>query len=275
MKAAPAIVGLILGAMLAAAGGPARADWIKATGEYRFPPEVAEAEACRAAEERAKEDAIRHLTGEHLSSEQMMRCSDQSGKTDCALNSSVWTQLDGDVRAVRDRQQAVTPDLEGFRKCSVSLEAEVIVPAGKPDPSFDIGVVPNAAVYRDGEDMRIGLKPTKPMAVAIFEWLPYAQGTDQIARLYPNRFDAEQRISGPTIVPSETGAQRYAMKVAFPDGQPANRKVLDEYLVVVATREPIEFLPAYTFDEFHARLLELSRSDSRIVRKSYNVVRGD
>jgi len=65
------------------------------------------------------------------------------------------------------------------------------------------------------------------------------------------------------------------MKVAFPDGQPSDRKVIDEYLVVVATREPVDFLTGYAFDDFHARLLELSRSDSRIVRRSYNVVRGD
>jgi len=88
---------------------------------------------------------------------------------------------------VRGVEKNVVADLAGFRKCAVSLEAEVVVPTGKPDPSFDIGVVPNAAVYRDGEDMRIGLKPTKPMAVAIFEWLPYAHGADQIARIYPNR----------------------------------------------------------------------------------------
>ena len=264
---------LMLGILLAA--GPARADWIKAAGEYRFPPEVAEAEACRTALERAKEEAIRQLTGEHLSSEQMMRCSGDNGKPDCALNSSVWTQLDGDVRAVRDLHQDVTPEIEGFRKCAVSLEAEVVVPTGKPDPSFDIGVIPNASVYRDGDEMRIGLRPTKPMAVAIFEWLPYAQGSDQITRIFPNQFDAAARIDGPTVVPSEAGAQRYAMKVEFPGGQPTGRTVLDEYLVVVATREPVDFLPAYTFDDFHARLLELSRADSRIVRKAYDVVRGN
>jgi len=265
--------GLFLAAMAAAA--PARADWIAAMGEYRFPPEMAEADACRAAAERAKEEAIRQVTGERLSSAQLMRCTDQGGKPDCALNSSVWTQLDGDVRATRNEQRDVTAGPEGYRQCTVKLEAEVVVPEGKPDPGFDIGVVPNAAVYRDGEEMRIGLRPTRKMAVAIFEWLPYAHGADQIARIYPNRFDPEQTIDGPTIVPTAAGAERYAMKVAFPEDQPASRKVLDEYLVVVATREPVDFLPAYTFDEFHARLLELSRSDSRIVRQAYNVVRGN
>jgi len=265
----------ILCLFLVAAPWSARADWVKAAGEYRFPPEIAEAEACRTAEERAKEDAVRQVTGERLSSEQMMRCTEQSGKSSCALNSAVWTMLDGDVKAVRGLQKSVAVEAEGYRKCSVNLEADVVVPAGKPDPSFDVAVTPNSAVYRDGEPMKIGLRPTKPMSVAIFQWLPYATGVDQIARLFPNRFDPEHQIDGPTIVPTDAGSDRYAMRVEFPEGMPEDRKILDEYLVVVATRDPVDFLPAYTFDDFHARLLELSRADSRIVRKAYNIVRGN
>jgi len=253
----------------------AQADWVKAAGEYRFPREISEAEACHAAEERAKEDAVRQITGERLSSEQMMRCTDQSGRTACALNSSVWTMLDGDVRAVRDLRTEVASDIEGFHKCSVSMEADVVVPAGKPDPAFDIAVTPNASVYRYGERMRIGLAPTRPMAVAIFEWLPYAQGIDQIARIFPNKYDPEHSIKEPSIVPTAAASEHYAMRVEFPKDQPDDRKILDEYLMVVATRDPVEFLPAYTFDDFHARLLELSRADSRIVRKAYDIVRGD
>ena len=272
MKPIAALLGLIL---VATASTAARADWVKAAGEYRFSPEISEAEACHAAEERAKEDAVRQMTGERLSSEQMMRCTDESGKTACALNSSVWTMLDGDVRAVRNLQTSVAPDVEGFHKCSVSMEADVVVPVGKPDPTFDIGVTPNASVYRDGERMRIGLSPTKPMAVAIFQWLPYAKGVDQVARIFPNKFDTDHRIKGTTIVPTDPASQHYAMQVEFPEGMPEDRKILDEYLMVVATRDPIEFLPAYTFDDFHTRLLELSRDDSRIVRKAYNIVRGN
>jgi len=265
----------ILVLILAATASPAWADWVKAAGEYRFPADVSEAEACHAAEERAKEDAVRQITGERLSSEQMMRCTDQSGKTACALNSAVWTMLDGDVRAVRNLQKSVAPEIEGFHKCSVSMEADVIVPAGKPDPAFDIGVTPNASVYRDGERMRIGLSPTRPMAVTIFQWLPYAKGTDQVARVFPNQYDSQHRIDGPTIVPTKAASEHYAMRMEFPEGMAPDRKILDEYLMVVATRDPVEFLGAYTFDDFHARLLELAREDSRIVRKAYNIVRGD
>ncbi len=183
--------------------------------------------------------------------------------------------LDGDVRAVRNLQKSVAPEIEGFHKCSVSMEADVVVPAGKPDPAFDIGVTPNASVFRDGERMRIGLSPTKPMAVAIFQWLPYATGSEQITRIFPNQYDPERRIDAPIIVPTETGGEHYAMRVEFPEGMPAARRIVDEYLMVVATRDPVAFLPAYSFDDFHARLLELSRADSRIVRAAYNIVRGD
>ncbi|CAA6603780.1 conserved exported hypothetical protein [Rhodospirillaceae bacterium LM-1] len=252
----------------------ASADWVHAEGSYTFPPVMPEAEACQAAEDRARSEAVRQITGETLSSEDVMRCSEQGDEAECAHNSMVWTAVSGDIRAIRGRKIETVPEVEGYRKCLVSLEADVRAAEGQPDPSFTIGVGLNNSVFRDGEPLVVTLKPSQPMAVQIFQWLPYEKGDAQISRIFPNQFDDVKHIEKPITVPTTAGAKRYDLKVGFPIGMLPGRKMVDEYLMVVATRKPRDLRDNYSLDEFRRLLSELPRQDSRIVRRSYNIVRG-
>jgi len=264
---------LLLGLLLTLPGA-ASAEWVRATGSYIFPPVMPEAEACQQAESRARAEAVRQVTGETLSAEEAMRCTDQGDEAECVRNSTVWTMVGGEIRSTRDRRSVTTVELENFRKCTVSFEADVFVAEGKPDPNFDIGVVLNNAVYRDGEKLTVTLKPTQPMAVQIFQWLPYENGDVQVTRIFPNRFDPMGRIDKAISVPSETGVRRYDLKLSFPAGQPAGRKMVDEYLMVVATRQPITLRDSYSLEDFNRVVAEIPLGDRRIVRRAYNIVRG-
>jgi hypothetical protein len=255
--------------------GAARADWIAAKGERMFPPEQPEAEACRLAEDKAKEDAVRQVTGERLSSEELMRCSEQGEQAECTHNSAIWSMVDGDVRAVRNRHASTSVVVGEVRKCSVELEADVVVPPGRPDPSFDLGVKLNGAVFRDGEPLEITLSPSQPMGVAVFQWLPYEKGEAQVTRVLPNAFDPISRIDHVTTIPSEAGKKRYVMRVGFPENLASGRPMVDEYLMVVATKKSMDFRESYSLDDFKARLLELPRGDVRMVRKAYTILRGN
>lgn len=255
--------------------GPAHAEWVQASGSYLFPPIMPEAEACQQAEDRAKADAIRQVTGEALSSEDVMRCSDQGDDAECARNSTVWTMVGGDIRSTRNRTSQTSQEVETYRKCTVTFEADVHVAQGQPDPNFDIGVALNNAVYRDGENLTVTLKPSQPMAVQVFQWLPYEKGDAQVSRLFPNPFDNIARIEKPVTIPTDAGAKRYDLKVAFPGGQPAGRKMVDEYLMVVASRKPIAFRDGYSLEDFNKLIAEIPLGDRRIVRKAYNIVRGN
>jgi hypothetical protein len=264
----------LLLALLLAVPGAASAEWVRASGSYLFPPVVPEAEACQAAEERARADAVRQVSGETLASEDILRCTEQNDQADCARNSVVWTAVGGDIRGVRERTQQTTADVEGYRKCSVTLEADVKVAEGMPDPAFDLGVGLNNSVFREGEPLVVTLKPSQAMAVQIFQWLPYEKGDAQIARIFPNAFETVERIDKPITVPTEAGGRRYTMKLGFPAGMSAKRKMVDEYLMVVATRKPMAFRDSYSLDDFNRLLSELPRADRRIVRRAYNIVRG-
>jgi len=252
----------------------ASAEWVRAKGDYIFPPAMSEAEACQQADSRARADAIRQITGETLSSEETMRCTEQGDEAECAKNSTTWTAMGGEIRSTRDRQAVTTVEVDVYRKCTVSFDADVYVAEGKSDPNFDVGVVLNNMVYRDGENLTVTLKPSQPMAVQIFQWLPYEKGDAQVARIFPNPFENLARIDKAITIPTEAGSRRYDLKVGFPVGQPPGRKMVDEYLMVVATKKPMAFRDSYSLDDFNRVVAEIPLSDRRIVRRLYNIVRG-
>ena len=253
----------------------ASAEWVRASSYYQFPPIVAEAEACQKAEERAEAEAIRQVTGESLSSEDTMRCSEQGDDAECIRNSTIWTMVGGLIWEKRERQQETTSVIENIRKCTVSFEADVHVAQGMSDPNFTVGVTLNNSVYRDGEKLTVTLKPSQTMSVQIFQWLPYEKGDAQITRLFPNQFDNLAHIDKPLTIPTEAGAKRYDLKIGFPLGQLPSRKMVDEYLMVVATKKPVAFRDSYSLDDFNRLIAEIPLSDRRIVRSQYNIVRGN
>ena len=272
MKTSALILGMILAFPAAAS-----AEWVQASASYIYPPNMTEAEACQQAESRARADAVRQVTGETLSAEDVTRCTEQGDEAECARNSTTWTMVGGEIRATRDRTQesaAVQVGAQTFHQCKVSFEADVHMAEGRPDPNFTVGVSLNNSVFRDGEALSVTLKPSQPMAVQIFQWLPYEKGDAQVARIFPNAFDAAARIDKAITIPTEAGAKRYDLLVAFPSEQPSGRKMVDEYLMVVATRQPLALRDSYSLDDFNRLVAEIPLGDRRIVRRAYNIVRG-
>jgi len=274
MRAIPPLPLLTLAATLCCAP-PAAAEWVAGRAERLFGPETSETDACRDSAERAREDAIRRRLGERVAAEDLLLCAERGDAAECSTNRSVWSTVDGDIRAIRGETRTTAEGpAPGFRVCTVSLEADVVTASGQPDPGFDLAVrLGDHAVFRDGEVLALALEPTRPMHVAVFQWLPYETGERQITRLFPNPKDPDGRVDGPATIPTRAGQQRYVMKAAFPDGQPAAKRMVDEFLLVVATKAGVTFRDSYAFDEFRARLLEIPRSDSRLIKRAYSVVR--
>jgi len=239
-----------------------------------FPPNVTQEEACQRAEVSARTDAIRQVAGETLSAEETMRCSEQGDEAECTRNSTIWTFVGGFIRDTRNYKSETVVETGAIRRCEVSFEADVFVARGKPDPNFDVGVALNNPIFRDGENLVVTLNPSLPMFVQIFQWLPYEKGDAQVGRIYPNVFDQATRIERKTTVPSMAGAKRYDLKVSFPTRQPNRLKDVDEYLMVVATKTPREFLDAYSLNDFSRVLSEIPPEESRLARRMYRVMRG-
>lgn len=267
-----ALVFLVLGA----SPPSATAEWVSGHGERLFGPDTAEGDACRIAEGTAEEDALRQVAGERLSGEDTMACLEGGNAEDsaaCRLHHHTWSQIDGEMRGRRNVRRDVRRDRNGDRLCAVSLEADVIKENGRPDPSFDLVARPNRSLFRHGEAMEITLIPTRPMYVSVFAWVPYARGDQEVIRLFPNSYDANALITAETVIPSSDNKKHYGMEAAFPEEGVGQRRLVDEYLLAVATPTEITFASQFTLNDFKTRLHEIPAAERRIVKRGYVIAR--
>jgi hypothetical protein len=270
---------VLLVALVLASAAPARAEWVKGVGQRVYGPDTAQAAACRDADLRARDAALKARLGERFSAEDVMICADGAArgtldKSACSLNRTIWNTVDGAIRAERDKRVRVRPGpVAGFHVCTVSLEADVGKAIGQSDPGFDLGVTMDASVFRPGDSLSLSVTPTQPMHVAVFQWLPYDHGPTPVTRIFPNVYDSDDLFTGPGTIPTRLGKSRYAMQLVFPDSVPPATRMVDEYLMIVATKRKIDFRQSYSLDGFRGRLLEIPRNLSRLVRRAYSVVR--
>lgn len=259
--------------VLLLATGAARAEWVRGEGKWLFGPDLSERYACEMADRKAREAAIREVTGEKLTSEDLLVCKEQKNEAECNLNRYTWSTIDGEIRGIRDRREEATGKPGGLRQCTVTLEADVAMASGQPDPNFDMTVRLNRKTFRHGESLEISIVPTQPMYVSVFQWLPYEKTDRQILRIFPNSYDQQNHFTVAATVPTKEGDSVYEMGVAFPEGLQKKTDLVDEYLMVIGTRSSVSFRESYALDEFKARLLEIPRRDWRQVKKAYNVVK--
>jgi len=251
----------------------AKSEWVLAEYTFNFGPDMSQTEACSKAERRAKIRALKSVSGENISSEDNMVCSEIKDEAECSMNRYTWSGIDGLITGTRNRTENVGPGIKGHEQCKVTIEVNVVVAEGNPDPSFDLGVKLNQSTFRQGEALKINLSPTQPMYINVFQYLPYMHTSKQVTRIFPNPLDKDQLFPKVGSVPTQEGGKRYAMSVGFPEGLKKPKDLVDEYLMVLGTRKAISFRDEYSLEEFNARLSEIPRHDRRVVKKAYNVVR--
>jgi hypothetical protein len=228
-------------------------------GEFLFGPETSESKACEAAEQKAKQEALRQVLGERFSVSEQLSCREGRASTDnidCVYNAFLWSEIDGDIK------QAVRLE---------SPVVEVAKPEFAPDPGFDFQVLLRPIRLREGESLSFSVKPTAPMHLAIFGWAP-SHDKKTVTRIFPNTFDSDAllRAQEENPIPSELGARRYGFQASFPVG--LKQDYVDEYLIFVATKRPVAWLESYEFDQFRARIREISPPDKRVVKRSYRII---
>ena len=92
-------------------------------------------------------------------------------------------------------------------------------------------------------------------------------------RIFPNRFDKKNRFTELDQIPTRDARSLYKFRIDFPEDLKGKKRLADEYLMIIGTREPVEFRQEYALNEFNARLLEIPQQDLRKIKKAYNVVR--
>ena len=265
---------LILAAFFLAPMSQVHAEAVSARGEYLYGPETSEADACRLAEKRAKAAALSKVFGESISMEEQMSCREISGgKSDysCELNRVSWSSIEGDIRAVTEKQKVIEPRM-GEKACIVMLTVDIVMPDRRPDSNFDVKVNINEKRYRAGKVLTIELEPTVPMHVAIFNWVPY-QSENAVIQMFPNEMDPQNYISKKTGVPTENKLAAYSFTMAWLESLPKSRSFVDEYLIVIGTKKPIKWLSSYDLADFKSRLREIPLDERRVVKRGYQLIR--
>jgi hypothetical protein len=250
----------------------AQGEWVKGEAEIRFGPDLTENEACKRASQKAQQIAMRAISGEMIFADEAQVCGETVDSSDCSLNQFTWSTINGVITGVRNEEQKTVTIQDGYRSCAVSLEANVQVGSGKPDPSFDMTVRLNRLLFRHGEAMEITIEPTQPMYINVFQWFPYDDSGQAVLRFFPNIFDRNSKFLESNTIPTINARALYDVRIVFPKNVKKYNRA-DEYLMIIGTREKIKFRETYTLNEFKARLLEIPRHDSREVKKAYTVVK--
>jgi len=253
--------------------GMAQAKVVPASGEYLFGPETSENEACELARNKAKSSALSQVVGEKVSSEEQLICNQTTGKTTdygCEFNRITWSMIDGDIRAVRNEVKKIETR-EGARACVVSLEADIIETTKKPDPNFDISVKLNKNVFTVGDDMLVDLEGSEPLHLVIFNWLPNQK--NEVIRIIPYTNDPNINSLHLTRGDANKIFRKFQLEAQWSDAYSKNKKFIDEWLIIIATKRPYKWLSIYDFEQFKERLREIPIDERRIVRKGYQLTR--
>ena len=244
------------------------------SGEFFYGPDTSEKQACEAAEQRAKQEALRLVLGERFSSSEQLSCKDGKAgvdNTQCVYNTFRWTEIEGDIKQAIRLGQQVDKQM-GSSRCTVNMRIVVDVPQLQPDPSFDFQVKLNAIRLRAKESVSFQITPSSAMHMAVFAWAP-SYNAATVTRIFPNAFDSQSRLAARVNhpIPSESGGSRYQFEVDLPQG--SQQDFVDEYLIFVGTTTPVAWLDEYDFEKFKSRLREISPPQKRLVKQSYRIIR--
>ena len=238
------------------------AEIIKSKGSYKHIGDVSQRQACKLAEQRAKEKAIKEALGLSLSLDEIQKCKETDGVFECEENQVSVLSLKGEITEYKIVNKEEGLDELSDPKiyfCSISIEA-VVKEAYKKDDSFDFEVKLNNLNYRNGEKLNIYFVLSDELHLNIFQYFPYKKN-EKIIKLFPNKFEKNNKVKqGKFKLPT----RNLSYIVEFPKN--IERSKVDEHLIFIASKSNIKWLDSYfSIEDLNKRLIEIGKNN--IVRK--------
>jgi hypothetical protein len=247
---------------------------VEVKADFYFGPDMSRNQACEYAREAAKSRALAMVSGEKMASDQSMHCLQSARQLQpqaCDLHRNAWVLVEGRIRQSELVSETVKT-AQGAQVCSVNMVIDVVPPAIDADAGFDLQITVNRRSFRAGDEMQIELTPTAPMYVSVFNWRP-SFNRDNVVRLFPNDIDKLNYIHQPITVPSAAAGKSYSLEMEWlaPPGE--DKDSMSEWLIVVATKKPMPWLPVYDMQRFKQKLLEIPADQRRVVHQPYLLIR--
>ena len=110
------------------------------------------------------------------------------------------------------------------------------------------------------------------MHINIFQWEPYRSKEINLNKIFPNKYEAMNMIEDKKIIPDEKySSEKYFFTIKYPDLQ--EKKYVDEYIIVIATKNDVSFLEEYDFESLQNTLSEIPNDEKRIKKASYEILK--
>ena len=139
----------------------ASAEKVEVEGIYRNTGDIAPNETCRLAKERAKLKALERVTGQVISSEELEKCSEVDGKSNCERNQFFLSSFNGEISEIEELDKKLDTEQlnsgELIFVCKIIIRAKVVAIEQEKDPNFDFDVKLNNYNFRDGENLEINI----------------------------------------------------------------------------------------------------------------------
>ena len=239
-------------------------------GKYRFGPNVAESIACDLAFERAKKNALSNAYGEKIFSEDLMRCSETEGDAKCELNKSIISTINGTIKKIKRKIILPLEKQVGYSICTCQIIAAIVKPKKSKDANFHFNLILNKKIFRNDEKFTIDIKPNMKMFVNIFQWNPYVSEGSNITKIFPNKFESNNEIEKKRKIPDIKSG--YSFKAEYP-AETQNKKYVDEYLIVLATKKDNHFMNHYKYKKFQEIIHEIPNDEYRMEKINYEILK--
>jgi hypothetical protein len=124
--------------------------------------------------------------------------------------------------------------------------------------------------FRDDEKFIIQIEPSVKMFINIFQWEPYRSEGSKLTKIFPNKFESNNEIENKKTIPEKK--YNYSFIVDYPY-ETQDKKYVDEYLVVLATKKNINFFNEYEFKNLQERIYEIPNNEFRVKKISYEILK--
>ena len=252
----------------------AKAVPVDVKADFYFGPDLSRNQACDNAREAAKAKAVALVTGESIAADQSMHCKQVANATrdqGCEVHRHALTLVEGRVRKSELISETVKT-VPGAQICSVTMVVDVLPLAIDTDPGFDLRVDLNRHSYRVGDALQISITPSSPMYISVFNWRP-AFKRDNVVRLFPNEIEKNNLIKGAIRLPSGATDKPYVFELEWLAPAGEDKDSMSEWVIVVATKKPMPWLPVYDIQGFKEKLLEIAPDQRRVVHRPYVLMR--
>ena len=238
-------------------------------GKYRFGPNVAESIACDLAFEKAKKNALSNAYGEKIFSEDFMRCS-ESESAECELNKTIISTIDGRIKKIKKKNWLPVEKQAGYAICTCEIIASIVKPKKSKDANFHFNLTLNKKIFRNDEKFTIDIEPNMKMFINIFQWNPYVSEESNITKIFPNKFESNNEIEKKRTIPDTKSG--YSFTVEYPT-ETQNKKQIDEYLIVLATKKDNNFMNHYEYKKFQEIMHEIPNDEYRVEKIKYEILK--